>query len=722
MPIVTVAPRRAMMAADAELGSTCSTGTPRRLPAAVEEQPGTVSAERDATRFEVEFSLSLAAVPAWAPIGVDSDDYRVHLHGDGRAAPLPETLLHHQERWGHVARYDDFVDLLRLDGFDAAELAGLAFEAGAGRVFTTARSADGWCWWDASEERSVARRGPRRDIVRELTEATHARGLVAGVRYHGVGATDPARHAAELLARYGIEAISGDWEPALDARLRDALDGERSEVLVDVDHAPSGVTGWRTRSDGQPANGRPAGHWLWTVPTGSGFGSNHADPAGRRLLAEELVLRYAETVQDDGSMRVVTPLSSDGLPHVDDARTLRAAGSWIRGFGPLLDGATGCHHRVGGIALFEADDHLLAVVPADRRLVPGLTVDVARITRVVELEPQVDVVTPAPAAVDVMFEQDADGLHLHAPIALSTARPAPDAARMPRVLRLEVATVEPPVQLFAAEEPADLPLAPLLDDRGPGEIVQLGDRHYVGPATVPSGVTVRGLGADRTLLTGVVTLDRGARLEHLAADDVAIPAGSSDAMLLGCTLRSVMVRGGRTTIRASRAGTIAVAGADHTTISRCRLAGERARGSVAISVRAGRDVEIDGCSVEAFETAIDVTESEGVAVRGCTFRHVGTAVHLTAGERAHVCASRIERVTRAIDVAGGLSTLIDGNVVIDADSGVVVRDGAAGCIVSGNYWERCRIGALLWDVDDVRVGENVVEDLSEPEHEVQRGP
>ena len=79
--------------------------------------------------------------------------------------------------------------------------------------------------------------------------------------------------------------------------------------------------------------------------------------------------------------------------------------------------------------------------------------------------------------------------------------------------------VDAPDTLFEPTTQPLLPLQPLLDDAVAGDIVQLGDAHYLGPVTVPPGVVLRGLGAGRTTI-GVpngepLRLDRNARLEHV---------------------------------------------------------------------------------------------------------------------------------------------------------------------------------------------------------------
>ncbi len=672
------------------------------------------------TGFELEFSLSLASVPAWAPVGLDAADYRLHLLGDDSTTALPETLLHHADRWGHVAEYDDFVDLLSLDRFEADALASLAERAGADTVLVTASSSDGWCWWDSDDTRSVARRGPTRDIVAEMIAAARRQGLRPGVGFSAARHASPHHLLAELIERYDIEVVAGDWSPSIEHEMHGVLVGASRDLRVDVGGIDDGARR-QARPDEPATDDRPDPSPVWSVATGSGFGPNRADPPARRLQPADLILRYVKAVVGGGRLRVVVPLDADGVPDDHDTDLLQRVGEWIHRFAPVLAAAPAWAAPSEDSVVVGREQPTHAIVRAECLLVPGLATGRARVTGVAEIGWPADAAADVPANLDLAFDQDDDGLHLATSAAGVRGRsPATDPG-LPRVLRLDVGASEPAAQLFAADDVEPVGLGPLLAGCRPGDIVHLGAGRYVGPAEVPPGVTVRGLGDRRTTVVSDLTLGAGARLEHLRAGDVTIPSGAGDVLVLGCTTGAVAVSGDRATVRASRTGSIGVTDAVATTISRCRIApGDRR--STAIEIVGGQRHEIDTCTIAEVSTAIEIIDAEDVTIRGCTIRDVTAGVRLLGTERAHACASRIERASRSFDVVGGLSTLIDGNVVVDADSGVVVRDGAVGGVVSGNYWERCRVGALVWNAEDVKVTDNVIESLGEPDHDIRHGP
>ncbi len=141
------------------------------------------------------------------------------------------------------------------------------------------------------------------------------------------------------------------------------------------------------------------------------------------------------------------------------------------------------------------------------------------------------------------------------------------------VYRIAFEHAQRPIELFIPAEPTPVDLGPLLADARPGDIVQLGEGHYCGPARVPPGVVLRGLGPSRTRISlgsdpatsivpdgPVLTIGRNARLEHVR---VAGRTGRSDLFarpivdiaddfvtVLGCVARRVRARDRRRCPRA----------------------------------------------------------------------------------------------------------------------------------------------------------------------------
>jgi alpha-L-fucosidase len=74
-------------------------------------------------------------------------------------------------------------------------------------------------------------------------------------------------------------------------------------------------------------------------------------------------------------------------------------------------------------------------------------------------------------------------------------------------------------------------------------------------------------------------------------------------------------------------------------------------------------------------------------------------------------SNAVEHTMRAVDVDGGTDVRVTGNAAADGDSGCVLQGGASNVEVTGNYWERCRVGLLAWGAGQARDRDNTCADL-----------
>lgn len=82
------------------------------------------------------------------------------------------------------AEYATLADDWQVDPDWAPRLADLALAAGVRYLVLTAKHHEGFCLWDSDQtDFNAARRGPRRDLVREFCDALRARGLKVGLYY-----------------------------------------------------------------------------------------------------------------------------------------------------------------------------------------------------------------------------------------------------------------------------------------------------------------------------------------------------------------------------------------------------------------------------------------------------------------------------------------------------------------------------------------------------------
>src|SRR5271154_319425 len=111
---------------------------------------------------------NIATVPALAPVHEYADWYRAFFESRPATVlhptcPLPEVVAWHAEHArGHP--FDDFVDRLTFDRFDADEYAQLLDDAGMRYLVHVTKHHDGFCWGDtAYTRRNAVAFGPKRD-------------------------------------------------------------------------------------------------------------------------------------------------------------------------------------------------------------------------------------------------------------------------------------------------------------------------------------------------------------------------------------------------------------------------------------------------------------------------------------------------------------------------------------------------------------------------------
>ena len=715
-------------------------------------------------RFGLFVHATPASVPAWAPIGEYAEWYRSHL-GDDVAdvllhpRPLVEVLAHHRDRWGHVATYDDFVPLLTFENFDADDWARLAVDAGAGYSVLVTKHHDGWAWWDApGSQRRLTEHGPCRDIVSEYATACARHGIEFGTyyslldwgddRYPGDDYVDDVLHpqVLDLVERFGSVMLWGDghWGHGPDR-------WKTPELLTKVrDAAPQVVVNdrwWASPSDvpdGSPPIVRTFeydapddivdGPWELTRGVAHSFGHNRAERAEHHMTGVEIVALFTEVVAKGGNLLMNVGPAADGTVPELQAAPLRDAGTWIRRHRALLASAT------PWTTWGDADARYLAV---DSALVAVDISGAGRFAALVLRDVDVHSVERVDSDVDVVWTQDVDGLHI---VAVPTGDMFPTGVDDPigvAVYRIAFAPAVRPGELFTQAAPDPIALAPLLASARPGDIVRLGEGVYEGPATVPTGVTLRGLGADRTTIgpgaisddpsadRTVLALEQTSRVEHLRvvgtarrSDLFARPVVSIDGdivTMFGCTVDGIVgVTGDDVLLRAVTAQGILATNADRLHISRCALRGNR--WDVGVELRGGGGHHVDSSEFVGHLCAIRISDTTGTTVRGNTISGRWWGVHVDHAEGSHVHGNRISWTMRAVDVDGGTQAVVDGNAVTDGDSGCVVADGASDCEVYGNHWDRCRIGLLAWDAVGLHHQDNVASSLHEPDSALVTGP
>jgi alpha-L-fucosidase len=693
-------------------------------------------------------------VPAWSPIGEYSDWYRSHLGEDVadvmlHPRPMVEVLAHHRDRWGHIERFDDFLPLLTYDRFDAEDWAQLVADAGAGYSVLVAKHHDGWSWWDApNTDRTVVHGGPQRNVLAEYAAACERNDIVFGTYYSLLDWGDPRfpdpayvtevlhPHVVDLVERYGSSVLWGDghWGHGPDlwhtAELLERVRAIDPEIVVNDrwwaadDDVPAGSPPLVRTFEYETPDDITEGPWELCRGIGASFCHNRAERAEHHLSGFDIVALLTDVVAKGGHLLLNIGPAADGtIPELQRV-PLEAAGRWIRAHRRLIDEATPWDTWGDDEVRYLCLDGELHVVDlSGRGRFAAITPDRHRVVAVER------------DGSPIGFRQLDDGVHVDRGRSALERRARAGRVDDVSVYRLALTAVERPVELFEPQPRQPIPLAPLLGDAGPGDIVQLGDGTYLGPVTVPAGVIVRGLGGGRTTIdsggdTGVV-LERNARLEHLRVGggpsrlawfaNPLVEARGPYSTLLGCRIDGhVVVRADDVVVRATAAAGVVTDGADRLTVSRSQFRGMR--WDVGVHLIGGSGHEIDSCEFRDHLCAIRATDTTGTIVRGNNIVARWWGIHLEQTEGAHVYGNFVDHTMRGIDIDGGTQAVVDGNAICDGDSGCIVEWGAADCQVSGNRWERCRIGVLAWDVTGLHCHDNEAIDLHEPDAAHATGP
>jgi len=691
----------------------------------------------------------LATVPAFAPIGGCASWYQRHLGVPvadpfDHPSPMVEVLAHHRDRWGHIDSMDRFWSLLTFDEFHADDWARLAQDSGASSSVMVAKHHDGLCWWDApGTARTVVHDGPRRDVLAEFASACHREGLVFGAAYslldwsaprHPAGEQLLGQHLFDLVERYGAQVLWGDaaagdtdgiaWAKDVMARLRASHPdvavndgwGLAEPDLVTFHHLPPV----------QP----PECPWVLSRELGRGVGYNRAERREHLLDGVGIVSLFTEVVAKGGALLLsVCPAADGTIPQVQ-SEPLRVAGAWIRSHAQLVASSRAWH-------VWGDDSVRYLQVPAAPN--EGRERREFAVVAAIDLAGRGEFAALGRAAVDVLAVEAVDGTPLeweHDGEGLRVRRTDRSPVGLAAVYRVVAEPVTASaIELFPPSDPVPIDISESIAAANPGDVLQLGDGRYRGPIAVPAGVTIRGAGPDRTRIAApaegpALTLERGARVEHVAvigtASDgpvrgVGVVLAGADAVLLGCRLDgNVAVRADGVKVRACQLPGVVAQGVSRLAVSRCRFEGNRS--DIGIDIIGGFGHLVESCEFAGHRCAIRFTDTLESTARGNRIDARWWGIRLVGSEASHVVANSIADTMRAVDVDGGTFALVDANAVADGDSGCVVQRGASGTVVSGNHWERCRIGLLAWDASDVTHHDNAAVDLHEPDHAVVIGP
>ncbi|MFF4308720.1 alpha-L-fucosidase [Streptomyces sp. NPDC001507] len=120
-------------------------------------------------KFGIFIHWGVYSVPAWAPVGVQYAEW----YWDQMQDPNNPTYAYHRDTYGADFAYDDFIPRFTAEKFDPRAWVELFRDAGAQYHVLTSKHHEGFALWDTKvSDRNAVKLGPKRDLVKELFEAS----------------------------------------------------------------------------------------------------------------------------------------------------------------------------------------------------------------------------------------------------------------------------------------------------------------------------------------------------------------------------------------------------------------------------------------------------------------------------------------------------------------------------------------------------------------------
>jgi alpha-L-fucosidase len=401
--------------------------------------------------------------------------------------------------------------------------------------------------------------------------------------------------------------------------------------------------------------------WEMRRGLGASFGLNRAETPDHLLSADGIVALLTEVLAKGGHLLLAVGPDAQGRIPLAHARRLRAAGEWVARHRRLVDRAVPWSHwgdEHVRYLVHDGDVHAVDVSGSGR--FDALAKGAGRVTAVARVR------TPTGTRCRSTSSSATTASSCSPVPASTTTSRDPDTPHI-EVYRIILEPHPPaPIELFPAEPAPMIELAPLLADASSGQIVQLGDGTYVGPARVPDGVTVRGLGPDRTRIDGIesvaIVLGDRSRVEHCALagggariawlPKTVVRIAGTSAMMLGCRVDGhVEVAGSDARLVSCTATGVLANGVDRVSVMRCTFTG--VNWDCAIDLIGGTGHVVESCDIATVLEAVRLTRTVGAHVRGNRIRAGGGACRRSTPTAPRSWATRSRgRCGRSTSTAG----------------------------------------------------------------------
>jgi alpha-L-fucosidase len=341
------------------------------------------------------------AVPGWtahkdSPYGVAyAEWYRQWMDSN------PVVKQYHEDTYGGV-HYDTFINGAKnlttseVDGFftedfDADKLMKFFADSGVKYFFITAKHHDGFCLWDSKyTDRNAAKMGPKRDLLRELTDAARANGLKIGFYYSYYEWHNPSYTAQQPGHRYDGyrkpadvdgDGVDGEYvDDFMIPQIKELIDNYQPDYLCFDGEWDHGYVYWRSRQitayyfnqaakrgqqvlindrfgggkEGTPntrgvygdfyhveyvANIDRTKPWAMWRGFGNSYGYNRNEAASNILSIKDTLKMMVDVVADGGNVEFNLGPKADGTLADFEVERIAAMGQWLAVNGQSIYGA-----------------------------------------------------------------------------------------------------------------------------------------------------------------------------------------------------------------------------------------------------------------------------------------------------------------------------------------------------------------------------------------------
>lgn len=323
----------------------------------------------------------LYSVPAWGTPKGDynvalEDAYTYHQYAEWYANTVrilgSPTQQYQAKTFGEGTSYEDLADLWDVGSFDATELVGKLVGAGGKYIVPTTKHHDGFALWGTEQSPfNSVNRGPKRDLIAEIAQATREAGARLGLYYSGaldwhISDFPPIESDTDLFrfrrndadfskfSAAQLQELINNFEPDIlwnDIEWPDGGKGREDYALASLlgryfEQFPQGVINDRW---GVPFHGyltREYTHvpeilpypWEATRGLGASFGYNQNEGPEHTLSEKELIHLLIDVVAKNGNLLLnVGPRADGSIPEIQEER-LKQLGAWIAVNGEAIYG------------------------------------------------------------------------------------------------------------------------------------------------------------------------------------------------------------------------------------------------------------------------------------------------------------------------------------------------------------------------------------------------